>query len=150
MKIILLEKIQNLGSVGDIVSVKPGYARNYLLPFSKAQLATSEAIAYFNERKEELAKRANDVLALAKARAEKLDGLSVNITSKEHDEGQLYGSVGTQEIADALQSTGFEVERKEIILDDGAFRTIGEFPVTLKLHSEVTAAITIAIVAETD
>ena len=148
MKVILLEKIQNLGPLGSIVNVKAGYARNFLLPFGKAEMATEEAIAAFELRKEELAKQAQDVLAQAQFLGEKLQGLRLEIQCKEHDEGQLYGSVGSQEIVAALQEQGFEVERRQVILPDGALQTTGEFPVALSLHAEVSIDITLVISPE--
>lgn len=148
MNIILLEPISNLGRLGDEVSVKPGFARNYLLPQGKAVRATEENRRLFEQRRAELAEAAQDRLALAEERAKQLEETNVTIVVKAGDEGKLYGSVGAQEIAQALTELGVEVHKREVILSEGAFRVLGDYEVTLQLHSEVSVAMPISIVAE--
>lgn len=148
MNIILLEPISNLGRLGDEVSVKPGFARNYLLPQGKAVRATEENRRLFEQRRVELAKAAQDRLVLAEERAKQLEETNLTIVVKAGDEGKLYGSVGAQEIAQALTEQGVEVHKREVILSAGAFRLLGDYEVTLQLHSEVSVAMPIAIVAE--
>lgn len=148
MNVILLEPISNLGRLGDEVSVKPGFARNYLLPQGKAVRATEENRRMFEQRRAELARAAQDRLALAEERAKQLAETNVTIVVKAGDEGKLYGSVGAQEIAQALTEQGVEVHKREVILSAGAFRVLGDYEVTLQLHSEVSIAMPIAIVAE--
>ena len=148
MNVILLEPISNLGGLGQEVSVKPGFARNYLLPQSKAVRATEENRRIFEGRRAELAKAAHDRLAFAEERAKQLEEANVTIVVKAGDEGKLYGSVGAQEIAQALTEQGVEVHKREVILSEGAFRVLGDYEVTLQLHSEVSVAMPISIVAE--
>ena len=148
MNIILLEPISNLGRLGDEVSVKPGFARNYLLPQGKAVRATEENRRLFEQRRVELAKAAQDRLVLAEERAKQLEEANLTIVVKAGDEGKLYGSVGAQEIAQALTEQGVEVHKREVILSAGAFRLLGDYEVTLQLHSEVSVAMPISIVAE--
>lgn len=148
MNIILLEPISNLGRLGDEVSVKPGFARNYLLPQGKAVRATEENRRLFEQRRVELAKAAQDRLVLAEERAKQLEETNLTIVVKAGDEGKLYGSVGAQEIAQALTEQGVEVHKREVILSAGAFRLLGDYEVTLQLHSEVSVAMPISIVAE--
>ena len=148
MNVILLEPISNLGGLGQEVSVKPGFARNYLLPQGKAVRATEENRRVFEERRAELAKAAQDRLAFAEARATQLEETDLTIVVKAGDEGKLYGSVGAQEIAQALTDQGVEVHKREVILSEGAFRVLGDYQVTLQLHSEVSVVLPISIVAE--
>lgn len=148
MNVILLEPISNLGGLGHEVSVKPGFARNYLLPQGKAVRATEENRRVFEERRAELAKAAQDRLAFAEARAVQLEETELTIVVKAGDEGKLYGSVGAQEIAQALTDQGVEVHKREVILSEGAFRVLGDYEVTLQLHSEVSVVVQISIVAE--
>ena len=148
MNIILLEPISNLGRLGDEVSVKPGFARNYLLPQGKAVRATEENRRLFEQRRVELAKAAQDRLVLAEERSKQLEEANLTIVVKAGDEGKLYGSVGAQEIAQALTEQGVEVHKREVILSAGAFRLLGDYEVTLQLHSEVSVAMPISIVAE--
>lgn len=147
MEVILLEKVGRVGNVGDKINVKAGYARNFLFPFAKAIPATKENLADFEARKAELMKAAAAKLATAQARADKLNGLSVRIEANAGDEGKLFGSVGTRDIADAVTTAGQKVEKSEVLLPMGALRETGEFEVTLALGSEVTAAIKVSIVA---
>jgi large subunit ribosomal protein L9 len=148
MEVILLEKIDNLGTLGDRVKVKPGYARNYLLPQGKAAPATPENIAEFEARRAELEKTAAESLAAAEARRDRLTDMILTITAKAGEEGKLFGSVGTSDIADAINAAGVEVERHEVRLPAGAFRQTGEYDVDLHLHSDVNITVKLVIVAE--
>ncbi len=148
MEVILLDKVENLGNLGDKVSVRPGYARNYLIPSGKAKYATKENIAEFEARRAELEKAAAEALASAEARAAKLADLEVTITAHAGNEGKLFGSVGTAEIAEAISATGVEVVKKEVRLPEGALRSTGEFDVTIHLHSDVDADVKIIVVPE--
>ena len=148
MEVILLEKVENLGNLGDRVKVRPGYGRNFLIPSGKATPATEEHIKAFEARRAELEKAAADALAAAEARRDQLAGLSVTITAKAGDEGKLFGSVGTTDIAAAITATGVELERSEVRLPEGAFRQIGEYDVGLHLHTDVNAEIKLIIEAE--
>lgn len=148
MNVILLEPIGNLGGLGQEVSVKPGFARNYLLPQGKAVRATADNRRVFEERRAELAKAAQDRLAFAEVRARQLEETNLTILVKAGDEGKLYGSVGPQEIAQALTDQGVEVHKREVILSEGAFRVLGDYEVMLQLHSEVSVVVQISIVAE--
>ena len=148
MEVILLSKVENLGALGDKVSVKSGFARNYLIPQGKAKFATPENIAEFEARRAELEAEAASALATAEARKAKIDGATITIAAKEASEGKLFGSVGNIDVLDALTAQGLEVEKREIRMPDGAFRNIGEYQVELHLHSDVDATVTINIVAE--
>lgn len=148
MEVILLEKITNLGDLGDRVRVRPGHARNYLLPQGKARRATPENIRYFEERRAELERQAREALEAARRRAEQLAGLNVTIYAKTGDEGRLFGSVNAQDIADAVTSAGVEIARNEVRLPHGPLRETGEFEIQLHLHSDVDATITVNVVAE--
>jgi len=148
MEIILLEKIENLGAMGDKVIVSPGYGRNYLVPQGKAKAATAENIAEFEARRAELEQAAAEALAAAEARRDQIDGKTVEIVAKAGDEGKLFGSIGTADIADAIKATGVEIERNEIRLPEGAFRQVGEYDVVLHLHTDVDATIKLVVSAE--
>jgi large subunit ribosomal protein L9 len=148
MNVILLERVNNLGDLGDEVSVKPGFARNYLIPNAKAVQANNANREVFEQRRVELEAKANEILGVAKSRAEKIEGHILTIMVKSGEEGRLYGSVGTQDIADALTADGHEVERSEVRLPDGAIRAIGEYDIAVQLHSDVTAGIKVAVVEE--
>ncbi|MBX2823690.1 MAG: 50S ribosomal protein L9 [Gammaproteobacteria bacterium] len=148
MQVILLEKIDNLGNLGDLVDVKSGFARNFLLPQAKAERATAANIEAFAARRAELEKVQQEALAAAESRRDKIDGQTITIASKAGTEGKLFGSVGTEEIRQAIDATGHAVEKKEIRLPEGPLRTIGEHPVQLHLHTDVDATINIVIVAE--
>lgn len=148
MEVILLEKVANLGALGDQVKVKPGYGRNYLIPQGKATPATPENIEKFEQRRAELERQAAEALAAAQARAEKLEGLELTLTAKAGEEGKMFGSVGTADIADGLHAAGHEVERHEVMLPEGAFRQLGEYEVQLRLHADVDATIKLVIAAE--
>ncbi|MCS4505147.1 50S ribosomal protein L9 [wastewater metagenome] len=148
MEVILLEKVDNLGGLGDRVKVRAGYGRNYLLPQGKARMATEENIRYFEERRAELERQAAEQLAAAQRRAEQLAGLTVTITAKAGDEGKLFGSVGTADIADAVTAAGVEVERQEVRLPEGPLRVTGDYEIELHLHSDVDATVTVSVTAE--
>ena len=148
MEIILLEKIANLGAMGEKVNVKPGYGRNYLIPQGKAAAATPENIADYEARRAELEKASADALTAALARREELLGKVITITSHAGEEGKLFGSVGTADIAHALTESGTAVERHEVRLPEGAFRMVGEYDVLLQLHTDVDATIKLLIEAD--
>ena len=148
MEIILLEKIENLGAMGDKVTVKPGFGRNYLVPKGKAKPATAANIAEFEARRAELEKIAAESLAAAEARRDQIDGKTFDIAAKAGDEGKLFGSIGTADIAEAVKASGVEIERNEVRLPEGAFRVVGEYEVALHLHTDVDATIKLNITAE--
>jgi large subunit ribosomal protein L9 len=148
MEIILLQKVANLGNIGDRVKVKPGYGRNFLLPQGKATLATPDNVAKFEARRSELEKAAGDEMAAAQSRAAKLQGFKLSITAKAGGEGKLFGSVGTSDIAEASTKAGFEVERSEVRLPHGPIRQAGEHVVQIHLHTDVTVDLPVTIVAE--
>ncbi|MDT0596137.1 50S ribosomal protein L9 [Glaciecola petra] len=149
MNIILLDKIANLGGLGDKVTVKSGYARNFLFPQGKAVPATKANLEKFEQRRAELEAKIAEELKAAEARAEKINALeNVTIAAPAGDEGKLFGSVGTRDIAKAITDAGVEVTKAEVKLPDGTLREIGEFEVDIQIHSEVTANVTLAIIAE--
>jgi len=145
MDVILLEKIENLGDLGDKVSVKPGYARNYLVPKAKAKYATAENLKEFEEKKEELEKAAKENLEKALVRKDKLDGIVIKIAVEANDEGQLFGSISPYEIEKQLQEDGHEVSRSEIRMPDGAIKNIGEYAITIHLGAEIDAIINLIV-----
>ncbi|MBU2895798.1 50S ribosomal protein L9 [Vibrio hepatarius] len=148
MQVILLDKIGNLGSLGDTVNVKSGYARNFLIPQAKAVMATKSNVEMFEARRAELEAKVAEQLTSAEARAEKVNALeAVVIASKAGDEGKLFGSIGTRDIADAINAAGVEVVKSEVRLPEGALRNIGEFEISVQLHSEVFATVTLQVVA---
>lgn len=147
MNVILLEKVQNLGSLGDQVSVKSGYARNFLIPQGKAKAATKDNVAEFEAMRAELEKAAAAELAVAQGIYENLNGQVVTIESVAGDEGKLFGSVGTQDIADALKAAGFAVERRDVRMPEGALRHVGIYEIDVQLHTDVVASITVEIKA---
>lgn len=148
MEVILLEKVRNLGNLGEKVVVRPGYGRNFLVPCGKAVAATEANLADFETRRADLEKRAADQLSAAEKRAESLKELSLEIPAKASDEGKLYGSIGTREIANAITSAGVEVSKSEVRMPEGVIRYIGEYDVELQLHSDVISAIKVNIVIE--
>lgn len=149
MEVILLEKIKNLGDLGDRVKVRPGYGRNYLIPQGKAVPATPENIRRFEERRAELERQAAEARAAAEARRGKLEGLEVTIPARAGQEGRLFGSVGTQDIAEAVSAAaGIEVERREVLMPEGPIRQTGEYEIELHLHSDVSAIVRIVVVPE--
>lgn len=148
MEIILLDKIANLGSLGDQVSVKSGYARNFLFPKGKAVPATEANIKVFEERRAELEAKIAAELAAAEERAEKVNALDVIVvSSKAGDEGKLFGSIGTRDIADAVTAAGVEVQKSEVLLPNGTLREVGEYDIELHLHADVFANIKLQVVA---
>lgn len=148
MQIILMEKITNLGQLGDIVNVKSGFARNYLIPQGKAKRATEQAIAEFQSKRAELEKTQAASLAAAQAVADKLNGLLVQITQKTGNDGKLFGSVTNANIAEALAVQGFDIERAMIRMPHGQLKQVGDYPLTISLHSDVTATITVSVLGE--
>lgn len=148
MNVILLEKVRNLGELGQEVKVKSGYARNYLLPYGKAVMANADNREKFESRRTELEKAQADSIGVAQARGEKLDGATVQIVMKAGEEGKLFGSVGAREIADALVAAGFEAERSEIQMPDGPIKEVGDHEVVLSLHPEVSVKTIVSVVTE--
>lgn len=148
MNIILLETVNNLGDLGDEVVVKPGFARNFLIPQGKAVQANKSNRLVFEGRRAELESAANEKLVEAQARAEKLQELVLTIVVKTGEEGRLYGSVGTQDIADALTADGQDIARAEVRMPEGAIRLTGEYDIALQLHSEVTVDIKVNVLPE--
>ena len=148
MEIILLKKVENLGSLGSVVSVRPGYARNYLIPQGRAQMATKANKEAFEVRRAELEAEAEAILAAAQARRDQLADMVLTITSKAGNEGKLFGSVSNIEIAEAIMAAGITVERREIRMPDGAIRHLGEFEIGLHLHAEVDTTIKVVVEAE--
>lgn len=149
MQIILMEKVTNLGQLGDIVNVKSGFARNYLIPQGKAKRATEQAIAEFQTKRAELEKKQAAALEAAKAVAAKLDGLLVQITQKTGSDGKLFGSVTNANIAEALAGLGFSIERSMIRMPNGQLKQVGDYPLTVVLNSDVAANITVSVLGET-
>ena len=148
MQVILLDKIGNLGGLGDQVNVKSGYARNFLIPQGKAVMATKDNVAMFETRRAELEAKVAEQLAAAEARAEKVNSLEgVSIASKAGDEGKLFGSIGTRDIADAVTAAGVALVKSEVRLPEGALRTTGEFEVSVQLNSDVFATVKLNVVA---
>lgn len=145
MQIILLEKIVNLGQLGDIVKVRDGYGRNFLIPHGKAKRATDANIQAFEARRSELEKAQADALSSAQARAAQLEGMMVQIEQKAGVDGKLFGSVGNTDIAEALKTQGAEVQKSEIRMPDGPLKQIGDYPITIDLHSDVKVHITVSV-----
>lgn len=148
MEVILLQKIANLGNIGDRVKVKPGFGRNYLLPGGKATLATAENIAKFESRRAELEAKAAADLGSAKNRAAALEGFALSITAKAGSEGKLFGSIGTTDVAEACAKAGHAIERSEVRLPNGPIRTVGEHAISLHLHSDFDVPVILTVVAE--
>ena len=148
MDVILLQKVANLGNIGDRVKVKSGFGRNYLLPQGKATLATPAHIAKFEERRAELEKAARELLQSAEERQIALKDFKLTIRAKAGTEGKLFGSVGTADIAEALQRENFKIERSEVRLPSGPLRTVGDHTVSLHLHADVDVPLPVTIVAE--
>jgi large subunit ribosomal protein L9 len=148
MEVILLQKVANLGNIGDKVKVKPGYGRNFLLPSGRAALATAANLKKFEERRSELEKLAADSLSGAQSRAKQLEGFKLTLQAKAGTEGKLFGSVGTSDIAEALTKAGIAIERAEVRLPGGPIRLIGEHHVKLHLHTDVEIDLPVAIIAE--
>ena len=145
MELILLQKVQNLGDLGDKVNVKPGYGRNYLVPAGKAVRATKDNIAQFEARREELEKAARKKLSTAEERQGALADLEITLTANASEEGKLYGSIGPREIADAVEKEGITLEKSEVIMGEGPIRYTGEHTVLIHLHADVEAEIKVTI-----
>lgn len=148
MEVILLEKIHNLGKLGDKVKVRAGYGRNYLVPRRKAVPATADNIARFEAQRAELERAQQAALDVASQRASTLDGLELTIIAKAGNEGRLYGSVGTAEICAALQEAGHPIEKREVRLPSGALRNLGRHTISLDLHADLTATITVVVATQ--
>lgn len=148
MKVILLDKVENLGGLGDLVTVKPGYARNYLIPTGRAAQATPDNLKSFEERRADLERQIAEALAAAQARAERLQETTVTIARRTGEQGKLFGSVGTADVADAISASGVEVARSEVRMPEGQLRQTGSYPIELHLHPEVNVEITVEIVSE--
>ncbi|TDG12789.1 50S ribosomal protein L9 [Seongchinamella unica] len=149
MEVILLENIGNLGNLGDKVDVKAGFGRNYLIPQGKAVPATAAAVAEFEARRAELEAAAAEALAAAEARGAELNALQlITITANAGEEGKLFGSIGTRDIADAVTAVGVEIDKAEVRLPEGALREVGEYEIDIQVHGDVTATIALAVVPE--
>ena len=148
MELVLLQKVKNLGNLGDKVNVKPGFGRNFLVPQGKAVPATAANLAEFEARRAEYEAKANDALAAAEARKARLEGAVVTIHANASTEGKLYGSVGPREIAEALTKAGTEVGKSEVVMGEGAFRNVGEYEVVVHLHADVETPVKVNVVAE--
>jgi len=148
MDVILLQKVANLGNIGDRVKVRSGYGSNYLLPQGKATLATADNVARFEARRAELEKAAREHLSSAEERAAAMKDFKLTITAKAGTEGKLFGSIGTADIAEACQKAGFKVERSEVRLPTGPLRMVGDHVVTLHLHADIDVPLAVSIVAE--
>lgn len=145
MEVILLEKIRNLGNLGDKVNVKAGYGRNYLIPQNKAVFATAKNLEMFEQKRAELEKKAQQQLAQAEQRAAKLNDITVEIQAQASDEGKLYGSVGPNEIKNALTERSIEVDKREIVMPEGSLHQVGEYIVEVHLHTDVVAKLQVTI-----
>jgi large subunit ribosomal protein L9 len=148
MQIILLEKVVNLGQLGDVVKVKDGYARNFLIPTGKAKRATEANLAEFEQRRAELEKAHAEALAAAQDKAAKLEGMMLQITQKSGVDGRLFGSVTNHDIADALKAQGFEVERGAVRMSDGPLKQVGDHTITVVLHTDVAVDITVSVLGD--
>ncbi|WP_151638340.1 50S ribosomal protein L9 [Noviherbaspirillum aerium] len=148
MQIILLEKVVNLGDLGEVVKVKDGYARNFLIPQRKARRATSTAIAEFEAKRADLEKAAAEKLAAAQAQGEKLNGATVQISQKAGVDGRLFGSVTNADIAAAVTKQGFPVEKAQIRMPQGPLKVVGEHPISVALHTDVVVEISVSVVGE--
>jgi len=149
MQIILLEKVGKLGNLGDVVKVKDGYARNFLIPQGKAKRATAANMAEFEARRAELEKAQQEKLAAAQALAEKLEGLMVQITRNAGMDGRLFGSVTNADVSEALAAQGFDIERSTIRMPDGPLKAVGDVQLEIGLHADVVTTITVSVLGET-
>jgi large subunit ribosomal protein L9 len=150
MEVILLDKVENLGNIGEKVNVKAGYARNFLLPQGKATVATAENLAVFEARRAELEAKQAEVIASAQGRATKLAGLELSITAKSGVEGKLFGSLGTVDIAEAAAAAGFEIERSEVRLPDGPLKAVGPYDIEIHLHADLNVGIKVNVIGDHD
>jgi large subunit ribosomal protein L9 len=149
MQIILLEKVVNVGDLGEVVKVKQGYARNFLIPQGKAKRATPENLKLLEEKRSELERAAGEKLAKAQAQAEKLEGVTIQVTQKAGVDGRLFGSVTNVDIVDALQGLGHSVEKSMVRMPEGPLKHVGDFPLVIALHSDVSANITVSVLGDT-
>jgi large subunit ribosomal protein L9 len=147
MQVILLEKVRNLGNLGDRVNVKPGYGRNFLIPQNKAVFATEKNVELFNQRRSELEKKEKTSLANAEQRAAKLNDTTIVISAQASDEGKLYGSIGVHEIKEALEAKSLDVTKREIVMPEGPIHSIGQYTIEVHVHSDVIANLQVEIVA---
>jgi large subunit ribosomal protein L9 len=150
MQVILLDKVANLGNLGDVVKVKDGYARNFLIPTKRARRATDAAIKEFENRRADLEKAAADKLATAQAMGDKLSGKTVTIAQKAGVDGRLFGSVTNADIAEALKKTGFDIAKSQVRLPNGPLKTVGDHPVSVAAHTDVVVEVTVHVVAEAE
>lgn len=148
MNVILLDRVENLGNIGDLVTVKPGFGRNYLLPSGKAALATKENIAEFEARRADLEKAAAEELKAARARGDLIRGMELVISANAGPEGKLFGSIGTVDISEAFGKVGVEVARSEVRLPEGPIHEVGEYAVGIHLHTDLDVEVTVRIVAD--
>jgi len=148
MQVILMEKVGNLGELGDVVKVKDGYARNFLIPHGKAKRATEANLKAFESKRAELEKAQAETLGKARERGAKLDGLTIQITQKAGPDGRLFGSVTNYDVVEALQKQGHEVERANIRMPQGPLKQVGDFPIQIALHTDVTVTITVSVLGE--
>ena len=148
MKLILLQKVTNLGNLGDQVNVKPGYGRNFLVPHDRAVPATPDNVAQFEQRRAEYEARARDLLSAAEGRIAKLEGASVTIPANASTEGKLYGSVGPRDIAEAFTAAGLPLEKSEVIMGEGPIRHVGEFEVQVALHADIETTVKVVVEPE--
>ncbi|NOY67405.1 MAG: 50S ribosomal protein L9 [Gammaproteobacteria bacterium] len=148
MEVILLEKVENLGNLGDKVNVKPGFGRNFLIPGGKATAATAKNLAAFEERRAELEKVAAEALTTAESRKTALEAVSITITAKAGDEGKLFGSVGSMDVVEAVKAAGVDVAKKEVRMPAGPIHELGTFEVGFHLHSDVDVSLSVVVEAE--
>ncbi|HYL87938.1 MAG TPA: 50S ribosomal protein L9 [Burkholderiales bacterium] len=148
MQVILMEKVANLGELGDVVKVKDGYARNFLIPHGKAKRATEANLKAFESRRAELEKAQAETLKAAQERGAKLDGLTLQITQKAGPDGRLFGSVTNYDVVEALHKQGHEVERANVRMPQGPLKQVGDFPIQIALHTDVTVTITVSVLGE--
>jgi len=148
MQVILMEKVANLGNLGDVVKVKDGYARNFLIPHGKAKRATEQNLKAFESRRAELEKAQAETLAKAQERGARLDGLTLQITQKAGPDGRLFGSVTNYDIVEGLKKEGHEVERANVRMPQGPLKQVGEYPIQIALHTDVAVTIKVAVLGE--
>jgi large subunit ribosomal protein L9 len=148
MQVILMEKVANLGNLGDVVKVKDGFARNFLIPQGKAKRATPENLKHFEARRAELEKAQNEQLSKAQERGSKLEGLKIQITQKSGVDGRLFGSVTNYDIVEQLEKMGHEVERSQVRMPQGPLKQVGDYPLQIALHTDVTVTITVSVIGE--
>jgi large subunit ribosomal protein L9 len=148
MQVILMEKMANLGNLGDVVRVKDGFARNYLIPQGKAKRATQDNLKQFEARRGELEKAQNELLTKAQERGAKLEGFALQISQKAGVDGRLFGSVTNYDIVEALQKQGHEVERSQIRMPQGPLKQVGDYPIQIALHADVTTTVTVSVIGE--